>query len=605
MPQETNLNVAPYFDDFDTRSNYCKILFKPGLPVQARELTGIQSILQDQIEKFGSHVFKEGASVTGGGIRYNGGYTCVRIKTTNEGIDVADYLDDIAGQVIIGSESGVKAKIKDAVGVPTGEDWYILFIGYLNTGGVDNEVFLPGESLLLDDNIVSTSSGISFQPGEPIAQVADGSVAFTGAAAVLSAGIYFVRGYFVDVSEQTIILDPFSNFVDAKVGLTVDEDIITPELDESLTDNAAGYNNYTAPGADRLSLRIRLVARDISDAKPPNFINLMEIRGGNLVNIIQNTKYNELGKELASRTFEESGNYYVSPYSITARNTLNDYEGNNGIFNENQQTYNGQTPSEDLGTYKISPGKAYVEGYAVETISPLYLDFNKPRTTKTLENQNINYITGPTFTLNRVSGSPRIGVGTDYTVSLRDQRIGAASTTAAGKEIGLARVFDFALESGSYDSANADANEWDISLYDIQPYTNLTLNTNPEKALVVPTHIKGKSSGATGYLRYNSVGTAITAYNTKGKFITGEQLVFNGVDSGNVAAATTSYTTSDIKSINGTVSTASTFNADVKQSVFSNIGEVNISISIFYNISNCSNSNKELAWICTSNCSNS
>ena len=579
MPQETNLNVAPYFDDFDTRSNYCKILFKPGLPVQARELTGIQSILQDQIEKFGSHVFKEGASVTGGGIRYNGGYTCVRIKTTNEGIDVADYLDDIAGQVIIGSESGVKAKIKDAVGVPTGEDWYILFIGYLNTGGVDNEVFLPGESLLLDDNIVSTSSGISFQPGEPIAQVADGSVAFTGAAAVLSAGIYFVRGYFVDVSEQTIILDPFSNFVDAKVGLTVDEDIITPELDESLTDNAAGYNNYTAPGADRLSLRIRLVARDISDAKPPNFINLMEIRGGNLVNIIQNTKYNELGKELASRTFEESGNYYVSPYSITARNTLNDYEGNNGIFNENQQTYNGQTPSEDLGTYKISPGKAYVEGYAVETISPLYLDFNKPRTTKTLENQNINYITGPTFTLNRVSGSPRIGVGTDYTVSLRDQRIGAASTTAAGKEIGLARVFDFALESGSYDSANADANEWDISLYDIQPYTNLTLNTNPEKALVVPTHIKGKSSGATGYLRYNSVGTAITAYNTKGKFITGEQLVFNGVDSGNVAAATTSYTTSDIKSINGTVSTASTFNADVKQSVFSNIGEVNISIA--------------------------
>mgnify|MGYP007000392726 len=40
-----------------------------------------------------------------------------------------------------------------------------------------------------------------------------------------------------------------------------------------------------------------------------------------------------------------------------------------------------------------------------------------------------------------------------------------------------------------------------------------------------------------------------------------------------------SYNTSDIKSINGTVSTASTFNADVKQNVFSNIGEVNISIA--------------------------
>ena len=88
MPQETNLNVSPYFDDFDSKDNYCKILFKPGLPVQARELTGIQSILQNQIEQFGNHVFKDGASVTGGGVRYNTGYTCVRIQVSNEGVDV-------------------------------------------------------------------------------------------------------------------------------------------------------------------------------------------------------------------------------------------------------------------------------------------------------------------------------------------------------------------------------------------------------------------------------------------------------------------------------------------------------------------------------------
>ena len=230
-----------------------------------------------------------------------------------------------------------------------------------------------------------------------------------------------------------------------------------------------------------------------------------------------------------------------------------------------------------MGTYKLSPGKAYVEGFEVETVVPTFLDFEKPRTTKLLEGQSINYVTGPTFTLNRVSGSPIIGIGTDYTVSLRDQRVGAAGTTAAGKEIGLARVYDFALELGSYNSSVPTENEWDIALYDIQTYTNITLNTNPSNALVVPTHIKGKSSGAIGYLRYNSVGTAITAYNTKGNFITGEQLIFNGVESGNISAASTSYTTSDIKSINGTVSTASTFNADVKQSLFANLGEVNIS----------------------------
>ena len=579
MPQETNLNVAPYFDDFDTKSNYCKILFKPGLPVQARELTGIQSVLQDQIEKFGKHIFKEGASVTGGGVRYTGGYHCVRIKPSNEGIDVLSYIRKLIGEVVIGSESGVKAQIKSYIGRPTGQNWYILFIGYLNTGGEGNEVFLPGESLLLDNNIVTTNDGISFQPGEPVAQAADGNVSYTGAAAVLSAGIYFVKGYFIDVPKQTLILDPFSNNISTAIGLRIKEGIVTPDLDESLNDNAAGYSNYTAPGADRLSISVKLTQRPIDEDKSPDFIKLMEIRNGHLVNLRQENDYNELAVELASRTFDESGNYYVKPFTVTAKNTLNDYEGNNGIFNSDQETYNGQAPSKDLGTYKLSPGKAYVEGYEVETAVPIYLDFKKPRTTKLLENQSINYVTGPTFTLNRVSGAPRIGVGTDYTVSLRDQRIGAASTTAAGKEIGLARVFDFALESGSYNTSNSDENEWDISLYDIQPYTNLTLNTNPESALVVPTHIKGKSSGSTGYLRYNSVGTAVTVYNTKGKFIPGEPLVFNGSNSGNIAIAATSYTTSDIKSINGTVSTASTFNADVKQSVFSNIGEVNISIA--------------------------
>ena len=63
MPQQTNLNVSPYFDDYDPTSDYHKVLFKPGYPVQARELSNLQSILQNQIEKFGQHFFKEGAKV--------------------------------------------------------------------------------------------------------------------------------------------------------------------------------------------------------------------------------------------------------------------------------------------------------------------------------------------------------------------------------------------------------------------------------------------------------------------------------------------------------------------------------------------------------------
>ena len=74
MSQETNLNVAPYFDDFDANNDYYKVLFKPGYPVQARELTTLQSILQNQIERFGQHFFKEGSKVIPGNTTYNKEY---------------------------------------------------------------------------------------------------------------------------------------------------------------------------------------------------------------------------------------------------------------------------------------------------------------------------------------------------------------------------------------------------------------------------------------------------------------------------------------------------------------------------------------------------
>jgi len=77
MPQNTNLNVSPYFDDFDDSRGYQKVLFKPGTPLQARELTTLQSILQSQIEKFGQHFFKEGSIVIPGQISYDPNYTCI------------------------------------------------------------------------------------------------------------------------------------------------------------------------------------------------------------------------------------------------------------------------------------------------------------------------------------------------------------------------------------------------------------------------------------------------------------------------------------------------------------------------------------------------
>ena len=65
MGLDTNFNQDPYFDDFDESKDFHRILFKPGVAVQARELTQLQTILQTQIERFGDNILKEGTIVKG------------------------------------------------------------------------------------------------------------------------------------------------------------------------------------------------------------------------------------------------------------------------------------------------------------------------------------------------------------------------------------------------------------------------------------------------------------------------------------------------------------------------------------------------------------
>ena len=86
MSQETNLNVAPYFDDFNANNDYYKVLFKPAYPVQARELNNLQSILQNQVEKLGQHFFKDGAKVVPGNTSFNTSYYAISLEDKYLGI---------------------------------------------------------------------------------------------------------------------------------------------------------------------------------------------------------------------------------------------------------------------------------------------------------------------------------------------------------------------------------------------------------------------------------------------------------------------------------------------------------------------------------------
>lgn len=587
MSQETNLNVAPYFDDYNEPviggkdRNYYKVLFKPGYPVQARELTTLQSIVQNQVEQFGNHFFKEGAKIIPGNLTYIQNFYAVQIESNFLGIPVSLYLDNLVGLQIRGQNSGVVAIVRKVITSEESDKGNItLYVDYYqsNQNNLSTRDFEDGENLITDSNIAFGSTFIS--SGEAFARTIASDSTAIGSAFALGAGVYFIRGYFVDVDDETLILDQYTNNPSYRVGLDVIEEIVSADQDEYLNDNANGFNNYAAPGADRLKITARLSKKPLDSFEYPNFIELANVKDGVLRKLNKNTEYNLLADEFARRTFDESGNYYIKSFSTFCRESLNDGKGNNGIYLENQQTSSGVAPSEDLIVYKISPGKAYVRGYEVETISPVLLDSPKPRTTNLIENQAINFSFGSSLTLNRSSGSPSLGINTSTTISLRDARVGLSSYSPAGKEIGIARVYDFALESGSYELENQNLNRWDISLFDIQTFGDLNLNR--PITLSAPTYIKGDSSGATAFLKNSvSAGVALTVYQISGNFINGEKLIFDGTNDTRVSIGFTNYGISDVKSLYANVGSSKTFTADTLQSVSTLIGNGNATISAF------------------------
>ena len=92
--EKTNLNVSPYYDDFAESKDFHRVLFRPGFAVQARELTQLQSILQNQIERHGRHVFKEGTVVIPGAVGFTNEYYAVKLDSTLSGSDISSQIQD-------------------------------------------------------------------------------------------------------------------------------------------------------------------------------------------------------------------------------------------------------------------------------------------------------------------------------------------------------------------------------------------------------------------------------------------------------------------------------------------------------------------------------
>jgi Domain of unknown function (DUF4815) len=513
-----NFKTEPYHDDYDVGDKYYRILFKPGYAVQARELTQLQTILQNQIAVNGRHLYKQGAMVIPGNASIDTAANYVIMSGTFTDAGIAG----IIGQTLIGVTSGVTALVVHAVNVE-GSDAPTLFVKYTNSGtSSTTKTFTASETLNIYGSI----------------QVAFGTVANSnatgiGSIATIKSGFFFIKDAFVYTTDQTIVLDKYSSTPSYKIGLDAIEYAITSDDDSALLDNAQGFSNFNAPGADRWKIDLVFNKYALSsNLNQDNFIQLITVEAGSVIQKIDNTEYNVLEKNIARRTYDESGDYTVKNFKIDVREYRNNYRGqwlsytnylagdivinggnyyrarNDGttvntaptqivgssgtasdvIFTYESNPYfnrgiNTPVVSESLPTQRankaqlaigMEPGKAYVRGYEIEKVGKEFLTVQKSRSTIQETNITVPATVGNYILVTNMYGLPNIlefplvNLYSNYTTT------GGIANPGTNGVIGTARVRYLEFANDTVQGLNTT--HYKLSLFDIKMTGSFNFN---------------------------------------------------------------------------------------------------------------------------------
>ena len=558
-----NLNVSPYYDDFDANKKFNRVVFKPGVAVQARELTQMQDYFYETIKDFADYMFVDGAAVRGASAEPN---TIDFIKVNDidsGGLTVSnDTLANYTGDIVTGGTTGIVA---DIIGVKTGTQSdavakKVLYLQYKKGNAPDasgnlsgdglNKRFDAGETLTVtssnsdrngDTFIVNSDTSLTLAANNFYGQIID----FT-----IPEGVIYAQGRFVKHETQTIRLDEYTARVNYFVGVILKEEIITSDDDATLLDPATGAFNYNAPGADRTRIVTEIAkvpfakeyaqstAYQLGDSVsfdnnvytvttagtspssggepvhtsgsvtsgsveftyfqfPDNFTAVYKVVNGMLQKKINEdvSKLAELGKVLAKRTMEESGNYVIEPFTLeiiehlktvkgtqfnTSTNTayglreLVNHSGNlyevtkagtataasppvhtggttvisgtvsfthrGASYRIDNEGYKYSNDPSDPGSAdhvvaKVAPGIAYVEGYRREFIENTFVKIRKGTSTKIEEGLDVNLGYGNYVDVDEVVGEWDLENGSlveiAYNGSLGSQT-GSAAATGAG-----------------------------------------------------------------------------------------------------------------------------------------------------------------------------
>ena len=503
MPSPTDFNLSPYFDDYVESKKFHRVLFRPAFAVQARELTQSQSILQNQVEKISDHLFQKGAMVIPGEIGFDLDYYAVKL-TSKTYATVTEYV----GKQITGVTSGVVGICVNAVATD-GTDPDTLYVKYNKTGTNNTAlVFTNGETI----------QARTIGSATVLATAVVNSTA-TGSAANIAAGVYYINGFHVSVTAQTLILDKYTNTPSYRIGLTITESFITSNDDTSLVDNAQGSSNANAPGAHRFKIDLTLAKRTLTSTDDADFIELLRLSNGIRLNQVRSTEYNILEDTLARRTYDESGDYTVREFDLDVREHL--VSGTNrGIYTS------GNGGVETKLAAGLGPGKAYVKGFEIETLGTTFLDVDKARDFNTQNNFNTRFDIENYANVTNVYGSPDITFVSGDVEAFKNVNLFDTATTSRGTQqstvgvtvpqIGRAKSRGFEINNGTasanvFSSSALTSAVYKHFLLDIEMFTHLNVQTAP--AFTNGEKVTGGTSGATGFVQSISTtrNTAVTS----------------------------------------------------------------------------------------------
>ena len=205
------------------------------------------------------------------------------------------------------------------------------------------------------------------------------------------------------------------------------------------------------------------------------------------------------------------------------------------LYTAGASTDDGNTASNDLLALQVSPGKAYIKGFEIEKMAPTIKDINKARDFNTVNAGVSTFDVGNFANITNVYGTPDVTFISGETTAFKTLEFYDAFNTtrgaANGNLIGVGRARSIEYSSGTAGASATNFNSvYKLFMFDLQPFTKLTLSDTPSPTLLA-THanggvqIKGVTSGATGLVfKDGTSSTSVNLTNVVGTFSSGEKV---------------------------------------------------------------------------------